>query len=334
VSAPKAVTIIGLQAKVEASYNAGGVTAAATDGIQLAEFLDLQPAYANDGTRPAPPGTLGVQRRATPSGRFGKGTAKVEPRPFGAAYSAANRPNVSTLMRIAGHDETITTTLNAEKVVYTPTAGPTAFASGVLDLFARGEQYHLTGVYSDLNFAFAKAGDVPIFEFPLMGLMATAIADASVPAITYPSQDPPTAVNIGFSLGLLTAPKIRTIQFKMARKLGDRLDANSTAHAGFGPEHRVPQLDVTMEALPLTASPFLAAGAIDPYQLYESANANAIAFSFGTVQYKRIKFAAPAAQIMVEPKPVKEAQAAVWTLSFQLNPSALGLNDEYSITFD
>jgi hypothetical protein len=334
MSAPKAVTIFGLQAKTEGSYNAGGTTSSTTDGIQLAEYLDLIPSYANAGQRPAPPGSLAQQRRATPTGRIGKGTAKVEPRPFGSAYSASNKPNVSPMMRFAGYDETVVTTAGSEKVSYTPTAGPTSFASGVLDLFARGEQYHLTGVYSDFEISVAKAGDVPQFFFALMGLMGVPIADASVPSITYPTQDPPIASSIGISIGALTAPKVRKIGFKAGRKIQDRLDMNGTTHGGFGPERRMPQLDITIEALPLTTSPFLAAGAIDPYQLWESANANAIAFQFGSVQYKRIKFAAPAAQLMAEPKLDKEAQAALWTLSFQLNPSAPNLVDDHSITFD
>lgn len=335
MSAPKAITVIGFQAKVEASYNAGGTTASATDGIQLAEYMDLQMKYANDGTRVMPPGTTGTQRRAIPTGRTGVGTAKFEPRGAGAAYSASVKPNVSTMMRAAGHDETIVTTPGSESVAYTPTAGPTSYASFVADFFARGEQYHLTGGYSDFNFGFQKPGDVPLFEFPLMGLMAAgAITEAAVPNITYPSTDPPVASSILFTLGTLTGAKVRKLGFKMGRKISERLDANGTTHGGFGPARRNPVLEVTLEALPWVTTPFTGPTALDPYSLWESANENTLSFQFGSAQYKRIKFSAPKAQIMAEPKLEKEEQAALWTLSFQLNPSALNANDEYSVKFD
>jgi hypothetical protein len=337
VSAPKAITVIGFQAKLEGSYNGGGTTSSTTDGIQLAEFMDIQPGYANDGTRVAPPGTTGTQRRAQPTGRFFKGTAKVEPRPFGAAYSASNVPSFHNLLRAAGFDAVVTVTGGAEKWDYTPTPGPTSYGSLVADYFARGEQYHGTGIYSDFNFGFQKAGDVPLFEFPMMGLLGAAITDAAVPAITYPNnanQDPPIASSIVFAFGLLTAPKIRKIAFKMQRKIQDRLDANGTSHGGFGPEHRIPVMEVTLESLPLTTTPFLATAGMDPYALFESANENALSFQFGSAQYKRIKISCPKAQIMGEPKLDKEAQAALWTLSLQLNPSALNANDEIKITTD
>src|SRR5581483_7647925 len=145
----KSPRILGLTGKLEASYGAGGAPSASTDGIQLAETPQITIGYGYNGDRPAPPGTMGYQRRAQPNGRTASVPFKAEVKGAGAAYSSSVVPSIHTLLRICGFDAAVTTTVGAEKWVYTPTPGPVGYGSGVFNAYARGELYPLTGAYAD-----------------------------------------------------------------------------------------------------------------------------------------------------------------------------------------
>lgn len=338
MSSAKTITVIGLLAKIEASYNAGGSLSTSTDGIQLNEWAEFSPEYANDGARAAPPGTTGYQRRVASSGRTGSPTFKIEPKGAGAAYSASVVPHGHVLRRAAGFDAAVTTTGGSEKWDYTPSAGPTGYASLVASLYGRGELYPFTGVYLDYSVG-ADGPVIPIEEYAAHGLLGDA-TDVSVPTITYPlgAIDPPKSVGASlFSLGNFTGAILRKWSFKLGRTIGPRLNQNTAAgHAGFGVVRRTPQLEVTVEATTRQTTPFHAATAIDPDKLYDAATSLAVAINIGSTQYNRWKLTGPAAQIMTPPRYEGEADngAAVWSLTLQLNPSAINLNDEVKITYD
>ncbi|MGN6103879.1 MAG: hypothetical protein ACTHU0_02135, partial [Kofleriaceae bacterium] len=104
MSADKLITFLGILGKLEPSYGAGATVAAASDGHQLAELPEFTPEWANDGTRVAPPGTAGYQRKVAPTGRNGSIPLKFEAKGAGAPYSSTVVPQAHPFLRAAGLD--------------------------------------------------------------------------------------------------------------------------------------------------------------------------------------------------------------------------------------
>lgn len=328
----KTIYVFGACALTEASYGAGGSPAPATDGVLLDANPEVTVAYANDGTRAMPPGTQGYQPRAVPSGRTGSGSFKVRMAGAGVAYSATKKPRAHTLLRAAGFDPTLDATVGAEKYTYALTPGPTGYSSAVLDLYSRGEKQTLSGAYADWSLA-ADGDEIPLWDFTLHGLLGLP-TDVAVPAITYDSVVGPKSVGTLLTLGLATGLIVRKWSLKGGREINPRINQNTAAgHAGFAIGKRTPQLDITVEASTRPATPYNAASALDPDQLFEHASSLAWQLAIGSVQYNKCTVAGPAAQLMAAPKLNADGPTALWELSLQLNPSALGLNDELSLVY-
>jgi hypothetical protein len=318
----------GLLAKLEASYNAGGSPSTATDGVLLEELAQLKFSYANDGARPAPPGTAGYQTRVRPSGRAVELTAKVAPKGAGAAYSASVLPNVHALLRASGMDAVINTTGGSESVTYTPTPLPSAgYGSDVMSFYGRQQLYLLQGMLGDWSLELAGP-TVPVLTLAMKGLAPTQFSDSALPAITYPalSIDPPKATSIAFVYGSVT-PVVRRVSLKLARAINPRLDINAGGHVGFAPGRRTPQLDVEVETAAL-------AGAADWWNDFDTALGAAISFTVGSVQYNKYSITCAKAQLMQPPEESNDGEVSITKLSFQLNPSALNASDEISWVFN
>lgn len=338
MTATKLPIIIGLLGKVEPSYNAGGALSAATDGIQLAGPAMPTAEFAFSGDRRGPPGIGGSQRRLKPHGKVCSVPFQVEAKGAGAAYAAGVRPNIDALLRIAGFDAAIDTTLGAEKATYTPTPGQTGFASGVFDAYGRGQRFPLTGAYADLRITSEDDGP-PLWEFALRALYG-AVTDVAVPAITYPTLtlDPPKATNIAFTLGNFGAGVVRKWSFSLGRQIGARRNQNGAGgHAGFSPSGRparTPVLEVTVEATALQATPFHAASAIDPYQLFEQGTELDCSLQIGSAQYNRFKVQPGKVQLAGPPVEDEDEGGALWTFPLQCNPTTLNGNNDISFIFD
>jgi hypothetical protein len=321
VSALKLVTLYGLLIKLEASYNAGGGVAAATDGVLLMEPADLSIGYVHEGERGRAPGSGGRLRRGRPSGKFGETTLKVEGRGRGSAYGASALPEVHALMRLSGHNAVVDSTLSSEKVTYTPASALADFGSGVAEGYARGQKYPLTGIYADFGFTIDGPGFL-VFEFPISGLVGT-VADASVPAITYSGAEPPKAVSIALTIGAFS-PVVRSVSFKANRKRSARADVNAPGHKGFSMGSREPEMEIVVEAAALAT--------FDPYAARDQATQYAVELTVGDTQYNRMKFTAAKAQI-ANVVDGEDEETALWTLTMPLAPSTPVANDDYEFAF-
>lgn len=333
----KSPVIIGLTGKLEGSYGAGGSLSVTTDGIQLAETPKLSLAYGFDGSRPAPPGSTGYQRRARPNGRTGTVPLKVEVKGAGAAYSSSVVPSIHILARIAGLEAALTATGGAEKYVYTRTPGPVGYASGVFNAWARGELYPLTAAYADWEMGGDDTG-VVYFSATVQALVG-AITDAlTPPAITYPLAGvlPPTSAGASlFTFGSFVNANLRKWKLKGGRSISPRLNQNAAGgHAGFAVGRSTPTLEVTFETPALTTTPFHAASALDPYNLFDSATELAWSLVIGATQYNKCTAAGAHAQLMAAPQTDEDGDVVTTTLQLQLNPSAANLADELALTFD
>lgn len=320
MSAEKLVTLYGLLGNTEASYNAGGALAAASHGILLAEPVAMAIDYVHAGERGPAPGASGLLKRGKPSGRFGELTAKIEGRGRGSAYSGSNfPPDIHTLMRISGHSATVDTTLNAEKVTYRPVSDRASFASGVFEGYARGQKYPITGAYADFTFMIDGPSFL-MFEFALQGLIGIP-TDVAVPAISYPGAEPPKAENIGLTIGAWS-PVVRKVGFKANRGRSARADVNGAGHQGFSLGRRNPELEITVEAVPLSV--------FDPYTARDSATSYAVTLTVGGVQYNKIQFTAAQAQI-ANVADEEDEDTALWTLTMPCAQSSPIANDDYEL---
>jgi len=327
----KPITIFGILFDLEGSYGTGnpGTMFVETDGIQLAELPELTPEWANDGARPAPPGTLGYQRKVAPSGATLTLPIKLEPKGAGAAYSASVVPNIHKLLRAAGFNAALTATGGAEKWTYTLATTLAEFVSGVARLYARGESYPATGLYLDWEISFDGPG-VPLITFTMRGLYGDPVDQLVVPYITYPlaAIDPPKAVGAAlFSLNGVPGLVFKSGKISGGWELTPRVNMNSAAgHAGFARGRRMPKAEFTFET-PVKAT-------LNPEQLWRSAAEMPFALNVGAVQYNRHKWAGPKLQLSQPPAPSADGSVALTTVTGQLNPSALGANDELTVIFD
>lgn len=339
MSQTKSVTLYGLTNDVEGSYGGGGTLDAATDGIQLAEETLGTVKYLNDGERAAPPGSTSASQKANePSGAY---VDDLEPsteiRGAGAAYSSSAKPETHTWWSISGHTATLDATPGAEKYTYTPHALTTTPISGVLNAYARGQLWPLTGAYASVGFVL-EAGGYGIMTAALSAIVGSP-SDVALPAITYSSVLPPKVEGMALTIGNYTGGIIRRVQFQQGRAIVPRA-GDGNAAAGAHPGFAVGRMDATLEVLVEADSfhgttPYHAAAAIDPFKMYETAQVVAVSFNLGVVGtgYNSMQFTASQAQLSGPPADDADGPTALWRLSFKLRPSTPILQDMYSVVF-
>lgn len=322
----KLVTVHGTLFKLEGSYGAGGSLSTATDGVQADELPKFSPGYVNKGDRPRPPGMLGYQRKLPPSGKFIEFPFKHAPKGTGTAFTASNFWTFHAMLRACGYDAVVDVTGGSEKWTYTPTPGPTGYASGVASLYGRGELWPATGILGDFTWGF-KGPEAPVFDFAFKGLLG-AYTDVGVPTITYPNAtlSAPKAISVPFTLFGVSQATLREATIKLGRTFQPRADVVSGGHLGFAPISRTPTLEVLVET-PLIATQ-------DFFQAWEQATNSAWLLTVGATQYLRMKWSGAAAQIMQEPKLEDDGAIALTRLTLQLNPSSPTANDDLQLVTD
>lgn len=335
MSAEKLTVRHGVLGKLEGSYNEGIATtapAAASDGLLPEEEFVATLESIHSGEREADAGAGGRYKRAPASGRVGTFTLPVVARGAGSAYSATVvPPELHTLLRVAGHSATLDATTGAEKYTYAPDRD--AADSAAFELYGRGQKWPLTGVLATMGFE-VEAGGFLRFSFDAQGVGGT-VADASRPSITLDGQEPPKAESLSVTIGNYTGGVVRAIRFTQNRELGRRTDLNTDGFAGVAPGPWDPTLEIDLEMDALAgASPWHAAGDLDPYRLFDDAEAVSVGFTVGTDQYNKIKVTAPQAQMSGYPQEGEDGPTGVWTLPFTLPQSAPAADDEYSIVLE
>jgi len=332
MSALKLLNEWGVLLDIETVYADGGTPAAATDGQLCLERPEVDLDYLHMGERRGETGPHGVGiKRVGKSGLFGSFTAVVEGIGFGAAYSATDQPSIHRLLEIAGFDGTVNGGAGSEDWTYVLGDGE----SGGFEVYVREQKYVLKGCYADLVINADGLG-VPSWEFAIQGI-AEIPTEAAVPTITWAApwtNDPPVAVNIDLNLGSFASAVCRSFALNLNRSLSPRLDQNSSVHGGLSPGTRFPTLEVVIEADTFVADPFHAAGGIDPYNLTEVATAVALSLDIGATQYYKWTIEADDAQLAAPIEEGEDGATALWTLLWELKPSALGLQDNLSIIFD
>lgn len=338
----KLLSVIGLLLKNESTYNTPVALSTTADGVQMQFKSRDTPSlftmgYTFDGDLGPSVSGFGTIARVPPSGRSAKGSIPTRARPGGAAYSASVIPSIHTLLKIAGFDATLVTTVGNESWTYKPTPPGTTYASGTAQLFSKGETMTLAGVLSNVKFD-APDPSPPLWTFDAQGTVSSMPSDSAFPVITYPLQTvaPPLASSVALTFGSLsTNAVVKNSSFDFQRKLTARVaQSGGGGHLGFVPDDFIPMLKLTIEAMPLTTTPFTSSTAIDPYQLMDLAQQlSACSVQYGTTQYNRYTLSLPQAQV-TGVNLTADGPTALLELTVIGANSTASSNDSVSLTFN
>jgi hypothetical protein len=335
MASAKNTEVVAAYVKTESTYNTYS-SPAATDAIRLHKEAgnDRAIRFGFPGARRYQNLGYGGITRAAPNGRNVTGTLRCEPKGRGAAYSssAVEVPDTHRLLAAGGYTPTVTTTGGSEKwdfVSTLPTATPTSVSMAT---YGEGELWPIAGVYTNPRLVIADTG-IPVLEFPFVGTMATDPTDATPnPTYTVPTVMPPVATGVTFTLGSFTGGIIRSGTFDSGRSIDNpRLNINgATGHAGFAPGKLEPTFEFLCEMTTLQGSPYHAASAIDPYNLWENATGLAFSLVIGSVQYNRLKLLFGQIQI-TNVVPERDGPIALWRITGE--PSATTDNGTDMVTW-
>ncbi len=330
----KVLHVLGLLAKVEATYGTGVALSTATDGV-LMQFADkavgapVALGYANDGVMGPSASSLVMSPRTGPTGRSLSGDIPMRFRGPGTTFTTAVFPSIHGFLQAAG----FTPSLSTGAYTYAPTAAGTGYLSQSLAMYARGELWPAIGCLSNLQFAFPDAKPA-LFTFPTRGISSALPTDVTAPLITYPSlPSVPLGVGMLFTFGSFTAGTVYSGSFDLQRDLETARVAltQSGGHLGFVPGMRNAMLKVVVEQTAfVTATPWQSATAFNPYALREAALQNTLQLKFTDPNYtvgNSIALTSPKAQL-VDAVPGNNGMVPTVELTFEFKESAEGANDD------
>jgi hypothetical protein len=315
-----------LLAKIEATRNTYANPAAATDGLAIPTIPDVSMDYMHDGKRNgtfgAPIGLAGVGQ----SGRYGKVNVEAEFAGIGGAtpiYDATHVPSAHTLLRGAGYDVAFT----SSDAIYTPSPTGTDVSLS-LECYYRQLKAELAGAIGELKID-SDAGAIPKAQFAYSGLMPVLPTQTPIPAITYENAqitDPAKAEAALITVGGYVIGKWKSFSFADNRNIGARAMDNTTGlHGGFADgATRDITMQVVIEAEDLAN--------YNAYQIRELATRGAFSLNVGAAAGLRYQITSPKAVLTAVPEQ-DDNNVAMWSLSYQFFPSALGLWDAVSIVF-
>ena len=330
MSAPKSNVVYGLLAKVESAYGTYASPSSASDGIQVAEYIEIERQYGFDGKRPAQPGNRGQQRRVAPQGATYRPTIKVEDKGPGAAYGASSFGKDYHALLLAGG---MTGTLNSTTSwSYAPTLVTAAPTSVSLEYYCRAntagnaEVWKAKGVYTDWVYEVANAGPA-MWTFNTFGVESTAPVEAAFPSITYSYGTivPPVASPLTLTVNSVSTLVIRSAKVEAKRVVQERFaDLNQAgAHAGFAPGEFDPMFTFVCEA-PLFATSNL-------WSLHNAGTPFAASFGVGATQYNKSAWAFAQAQV-AEVKPSSDGPVPLLEVTCALHCSTPTANDDLVFT--
>ena len=330
MSAPKSNVVYGLLAKIETIYGTYASPASASDGIQVAEYIEIERQYGFDGKRPSQPGNAGQQRRVAPQGATYRPVIKVEDKGPGVAYGASSFGKDYHALLLAGG---MTGTLNGTTSwSYAPTLITTAPSSVSLEYYCRAntagnaEVWKANGVYTDWIYEVANAGP-GMWTFNTFGRENAAPAEAAFPTIvyTYGTIVPPVASPLTLTVNGVSTLVIRSAKVEMKRTVQERFPNlnQAGAHAGFSPGERAPMFTFVCEA-PLFATSNL-------WGLHDAGTPFAASFGVGTATFNKSAWTFAQAQIE-SVKPSSDGPVPLLEIACSLHASTPTANDDLLFT--
>lgn len=324
MSSAKQITALAVRAKTEASYGAGAsMSFAGPDSVQVQEHVVLTEEYLFDGTRAAPPGSLGSQRRASPSSLTAAATLLIEMKGNGSGYtnvSGTRLPNMHSLLEASG----LSGSLNDGSWSFSNAPEADTPLSTALQFYVRSELHEVSGAFANMSYTIEEAGPI-VFSFDIQGI-GTIPTDVSRPTIVYEATSVigPKAQNLRLNLnfgGSFTAAKIKSFAYAQNREIVQRLDLNdSTGFAGYSVGRRAPIYTITMEAE--------ASGTFDPYAIVAAGTNGTLDFIMGTAASNTFKVSLAQCQI-VNAVGLEDENGVIATIVLEIAPYiTAGVNDD------
>ena len=303
------IRIEGLLCKIEGTYRTDPTPDGTNDAMILSDAffstmtIENRAPNLRENVRD---GTLLPVAPGVPRGRTVSGTANLELRGFGAAYSAGNKPEADPFIRSSGYSATVDVTASAEKWTYAQE--DSGFESCTIWAYGAGNVYKINGCRCNMVWPIV-AGEMGILRFEFIGFLDTAPAAAALPAQTFATQVPQSAVGMSFTVGGWS-PDIITGEFNAGANLVVKPSGNdSTGFSEVQFSHFDPR--VTFSA------PTLALATYDPYADRVAATTRAIDWTVGGSQYNRADLAIASAYLVSEPTHEDQDGFTAWGLEYR-----------------
>ena len=303
------IRIEGLLAKIEGTYRTDPTPDGTNDAMILSEAFfssmtienrapNLRENVRNGTLMPVAPGV--------PRGRTVAGTLNLELRGAGAAYAAGTRPEADPLIRASGFSSTVDATPGSETVTYAQINS--GFEGVTIWAYGAGNVYKINGCRCNMVWPIV-AGELGILRFEFIGFLDTAPATAALPAQTFATAVPQSAVGMSFTVGAWS-PDIITGEFNSGTNLVVKPSGN---HSDGFSEVQISQFDprITFSA------PTLALATFDPYADRLAATTRAIDWTVGGSQYNRADLAVASAYQVAEPGHEAPDDFTGWGLDYR-----------------
>lgn len=312
---PHSLRIEGLIGAAESTYLTDAEPAN-TNGIRgvgrIWSALGLEWAFANLREDTMSNSLIGVAP-GVPQGRIVNIDYRVQLMGAGAAYSSSTpvRPECDPLLVAAGFARTHTDTSSSEAVAYD--LADTGHGSATVYAYAGGKEFKIVGLRGNITWN-PQAGGLGEIQFQGIGLV-TAVAEASVPTITYAAVVPPTAVGMGLAIvpsgGSSWTPRAASFSVTTGHELPRLDDVNSSQGIeGWFFSATNPRLTMTARATAIST--------YSPYTLAAARTVQTIDATLGSTQYNRVKLDVNLAYLLNDPQPADDQGFAAWALEFML----------------
>jgi hypothetical protein len=290
MAAPFRPKILALAMKIESPSGTDSVPTLAANALSLVGVPSLNLNYLETGVRDdVITGVLGTVDRAAPAGRNVSFDMTLEVKGYGAAYSAANKPESDVPLRASGRAAASVLTGGSESWTYLTLDDAMETASAYC--WTANKLFKLVGCVCTLKFA-AVVNQRAFFTFNVRGKLSTDPATTAFSAPTLNQTVPPifngAAANIGLWTTAVGEPLvIRSVSFDDQASVTERPSAGATdGLIGWIINDRKPRLQMDVEQVSLAT--------FDPYAASKQNSSGAIdtkpVFQIGSAQYNRMKF--------------------------------------------
>ncbi len=281
---PIPIKLDGVLVKEEGTYGTDPTPTVGDNGVRIAERLwgsiTVSNAFPN-ARENAASGDLGPPTPALPNGAIASLTIPVNMKGAGAAYAADSWPEADPLLQSCGLAATVDYTGSAEWVKYTPAS--TSHISSTIWAYAGNKLYKVVGCRGTVRWALV-AGELTPFIFEMQGYITdtdSEIVEVALPAITYSSVLPPSAMGASMTLGAWT-PQWQSAEATPNTTV-QRQDSGNAA-SGVR-EFAISQFDPTVSLVAETD----AKATWNPHTLVDARTAINVDWTIGATQYNRCK---------------------------------------------
>jgi hypothetical protein len=231
MAAPFRPRILAIAAKIESPSGTDSVPTLAANALNIVGVPTLNLGYLETGVRDdVVTGVLGTVDRAAPAGRNVSFDMTMEVKGFGAAYSAANRPESDVPLRASGRVANVVTTGGAESVTYLTLDD--AMETATFYCWSANKLFKLIGCTCIMKFA-AIVNQRAFFTFTVRGKLATDPATTAFSAPTLNQTVPPIFNGAAANIGLWTTASgeplvLRSVDFDDQASVTERPSAGAT----------------------------------------------------------------------------------------------------------